>query len=134
MQSTKRRILCVDDNDDTCFMLTHLLATEGYEATSVSSVTEALELAQKEAFNLYIIDQWFAQSSGTNLCRRLREFDPFTPIIIYSGTALDSDREGALQAGASAFVAKPHLEELIKTIRHFFLGAFEAKAAKSNGQ
>jgi CheY-like chemotaxis protein len=128
MQSTKRRILCVDDNDDTCFMLMHLLAQEGYEARSVGSVTEALELARKEAFNLYIIDQWFAQSSGTNLCRRIREFDPNTPIIIYSGTALDSDREGALQVGASAFVAKPHIEKLVATIKHFFTGAFEARA------
>ena len=128
MQSTKRRVLCVDDNDDTCFLLIHLLDLQGYEAKSVATVPEALEAAQKESFNLYIIDQWFAQSSGTNLCRRIREFDPHTPIIIYSGTALDSDREGALQAGASAFIAKPHIEELVDTIRHFFTGAFEAKA------
>ena len=128
MQSTKRRILCVDDNDDTCVMLTHLLDLQGYEATSVSSVPEALEVAQKESFNLYIIDQWFGQSSGTNLCRRIREFDPHTPIIIYSGTALDSDREGAMQAGASTFVAKPHLEDLVTSIRHFFTGAFDARA------
>ena len=128
MQSTKRHILCVDDNDDTCLMLTHLLDLQGYEARSVSSVPDALELAQKESFNLYIIDQWFAQSSGTNLCRRIREFDPNTPIIIYSGTALDSDREGALQAGASAFIAKPHIEELVDAVRHFFIGAFEESA------
>ena len=128
MQSTKRRILCVDDNEDTCLMLTHLLDLQGYEARSVSSVPEALELAQKESFNLYIIDQWFAQSSGTNLCRRVREFDPCTPIIIYSGAALDSDREGALQAGASVFVAKPYIEELVDAVRHFFTGAFEASA------
>ena len=128
MQSTKRRILCVDDNDDTCLMLTHLLDLQGYEARSLASVPEALELAQKESFNLYIIDQWFAQSSGTNLCRRIREFDPHTPIIIYSGTALDSDREGAMQAGASAFVAKPQIEELVAAVRHFFTGVFEAKA------
>jgi CheY-like chemotaxis protein len=128
MQSTKRRILCVDDNDDTCLMLTHLLDLQGYEAKSASSIAEALDSARKESFNLYIIDQWFAQSSGTNLCRRLREFDPHTPIIIYSGTALDSDRECALQAGASAFVAKPQIGELVETVRHFFTRAFEATA------
>lgn len=128
MQSTKRHILCVDDNADTCLMLTHLLDLQGYEAKSVSSIAEALDSARKESFNLYIIDQWFAQSSGTNLCRRLREFDPHTPIIIYSGTALDSDREGALQAGASAFIAKPRIEELVDTVRHFLMRAFEVTA------
>ena len=128
MHSTKRRILCVDDNDDTCLMLTHLLDLQGYEAQAASSISEALESARKESFNLYIIDQWFVHSSGTNLCRRLREFDPNTPIIIYSGSALDSDREGAMQAGASAFVSKPHIEELVDSIRHFFTGAFEVSA------
>jgi CheY-like chemotaxis protein len=128
MQSTKRHILCVDDNEDTCLILTHLFDLQGYETKSVRNIAEALESARKESFNLYIIDQWFNQSSGTNLCRQIREFDHHTPIIIYSGAVLDSDREGAMQAGASAFVAKPHIEELVETVRYFFRGVFEASA------
>jgi two-component system OmpR family response regulator len=116
MQPTKRRILCVDDDEDTCFMLAHLLEQENYEVTTIRDVSEALELAQNESFNLYILDEWFPQEAGLGLCRKVREFDPHTPIIFYSGAAFDSDKDEALYVGAQAFVAKPYVEELIRTV------------------
>lgn len=116
MQPTKRRILCVDDDDDTCFMLTHLLGRENYEVTTIQTVSEALELARNESFNLYVLDEWFPKDAGVRLCRKIREFDPNTPIIFYSGAAFESDRQEALYAGAQAFVAKPYVDELIETV------------------
>lgn len=116
MQPTQRRILCVDDDEDTCFMLTHLLGQENYEVKTVSVVSEALQLAQNESFNLYVLDEWFPTDAGLGLCRKIREFDPHTPIIFYSGAAFESDREESLYAGAQAFVAKPYVEELIETV------------------
>jgi DNA-binding response OmpR family regulator len=117
MQPKKRRILCVDDEEDTCFLLTTLLEREGFEAKSVKSVEQALELSRRDSFNLYILDAWFSQGSGTGLCRKIREFDPHTPIIVYSGAAFESDKEEALHAGANAFVAKPEIEELLETVK-----------------
>ena len=117
MTPTKRRILCVDDDEDTCVLLTALLEREGFEANSVKSVEEALELSRRDSFNLYILDAWFSQGSGTGLCRQIREFDPHTPIIVYSGAAFESDKEEALHAGANAFVAKPKIEELLETVK-----------------
>ena len=116
MQPTKRRILCAEDDEDTCFMLTHLLEQENYEVRTARTVSEALELARVESFNLYILDEWFPREAGLGLCRKIREFDPHTPIIFYSGAAFDSDKEEALYAGAQAFVAKPYVEKLVETI------------------
>jgi DNA-binding response OmpR family regulator len=117
MQPKKRRILCVDDNEDTCFLLTTLLEREGFETKSIKNVEQALELSRRDSFNLYILDAWFSQGSGTGLCRKIREFDPHTPIIVYSGAAFESDKEEVLHAGANAFVAKPEIEELMETIK-----------------
>lgn len=116
MQPTKRRILCVDDEEDTCSMLVMLLGQENYEVSAVKTVSEALELARNESFNLYILDEWFPREAGLGLCRKIREFDRHTPIIFYSGAAFDSDKEEALYAGAQAFVAKPYVEELLETV------------------
>lgn len=113
---TKQRILCVDDNEDNCFMLTNLLGREGYEVESAESVEKALEFAHQDTFNLYVLDSWLSRGSGTDLCQKIREFDSQTPIIFYSGAAYESDRQEALQAGANAFVAKPHIEELLQTV------------------
>ena len=116
MHPAKRRILCVDDDEDTCFMLTHLLKQENYETKTARTISEALEMARSESFNLYILDEWFPREAGVGLCRKIREFDPHTPIIFYSGAAFDSDRAEALYAGAQAFVAKPYVDELIATV------------------
>jgi DNA-binding response OmpR family regulator len=116
MHPAKRRILCVDDDEDTCFMLTHLLKQENYEIKTVGTVSEALEMARSESFNLYILDEWFPREAGVGLCRKIREFDPHTPIIFYSGAAFDSDRTEALHAGAQAFVAKPYVDKLITAV------------------
>ena len=118
MQPTKRRILCAEDDEDTCFMLTHLLEQENYEVKAARTVSDALQFARTESFNLYILDEWFPREAGLGLCRKIREFDPNTPIIFYSGAAFNSDREEALYAGAQAFVAKPCIEELLKTVHH----------------
>jgi DNA-binding response OmpR family regulator len=121
MQPTKRRILCVDDDEDTCLMLSYLLRQENYEVKTVKTVSEALQLARNESFNLYILDEWFPKEAGLGLCRKIREFDPHTPVIFYSGAAFDSDKEEALYAGAQAFVAKPYVDELIEAV-HRLLG------------
>lgn len=129
MQPTKRRILCAEDDEDTCFMLTHLLEQENYEVRTVKTVSEALEVARSESFNLYILDEWFPIEAGLGLCRKIREFDPHTPIIFYSGAAFDSDKEEALYAGAQAFVAKPYVEKLIATVHRLLTDQQETTAS-----
>jgi CheY-like chemotaxis protein len=116
MSSPKRRILCADDDRDTCQMLTHLLASENYEPQAIMNVEAALTLAQRQSFNLYILDARFPDGKGLSLCSQIRQFDPHTPIIIYSGAVYDSDREEAERAGATAFVPKPDVDLLIETV------------------
>lgn len=129
MSPLKRRILCVDDDDDTCFMLTHLLEREGYAVNTCVTVDEALKLAQRESFNLYILDERFPRGAGTNLCRKIREFDPNTPIIIYSGAVFETQQQEALHAGANSFVSKPEIDKLIGTIRRLL--SFEAESTSA---
>jgi len=45
--------------------------------------------------------------SGLELCRRIRELDPQTPIVFYSGAAFERDRKKALECGASDYIVKP---------------------------
>ena len=126
MPPLKRRILCVDDDQDTCFMLSHLLGREGYEVKTSASVEAALKLARHESFNLYILDEWFPEGAGTSLCRKIREFDPNTPIIIYSGAVFETEQQEALHAGADSFVSKPEIDKLIETIRRLL--SFETES------
>jgi CheY-like chemotaxis protein len=119
MESTKRHILCVEDDEETSYLLVQFLRQRGYDAQSAESAEEALALAHHESFSLYIIDSWLPAEGGTSLCRMLREFDPYTPIIIYSGLALEADGQEALHAGANVLVAKPDVKNLLEAVRSF---------------
>lgn len=117
MEHINKRILCVEDDDETRHLLVRFLDRHGYETLAVETAQEALELAHHHSFNLYVIDSWLPAEGGTSLCRMLREFDPHTPIIIYSGLALEADGQEALHAGANTLVAKPEVEKLLEVVQ-----------------
>lgn len=119
MSLSKRRILCVEDHGDTRSMLTHLLEREGYYVIAAEDATLGLALAQMQTFDLLILDVWLPDENGDKLCRKVRQFDHYTPIIFYSGTVRESDRENFLQIEADAFVAKPNIDELLERVRYF---------------
>ena len=119
MPEARRRILCVEDHDDTRSMLTLLLEREGYYVIAVESATMGLALAQTQTFDLLILDVWLPDDDGLKLCLRVREFDHYTPIVIYTGAARESDRMAAVAAEADAFVAKPDVNKLLETVKYF---------------
>ena len=113
-----RRVLCVDDDEDTCSMLCGLLGLIDCEAAKAANAAEALTLIAGQRFDLYLLDNWLPGGSGVELCREIRRSDPSTPIVFYSGAGLDSEREEALEAGAQAYLVKPgDAAALVETVR-----------------
>jgi DNA-binding response OmpR family regulator len=113
-----KRILCVDDDADTCSMLTGLLGLVDCHAATAATAAEALELIARGRFDLYLLDNWLPGGSGVELCREIRRSDPSTPIVFYSGAALESEREEALRAGAQTYLVKPgDVAVLVETVR-----------------
>lgn len=116
LSQPQKRILCVEDNEDIAFLLFTVLKREGFHAVIANTATAALMLAGREEFDLYVLDLTFGGESGLDLCLKLREAHPDTPVIFYSAAAFDSDREAALRAGACAYVTKPGTDELLKAV------------------
>lgn len=116
-----KRILCVDDNADTCELLTTMLGRSDLEAVSAPGVDEALRLMEGERFSLYIVDGQMPEVSGLTPCERIRAADAHTPIVIFSGHAAERDIEAGMRAGANAYVVKPDLMELFSTVKRLLL-------------
>jgi DNA-binding response OmpR family regulator len=115
-----RRVLCVEDDEETCKMLSGLLGLINCETITATTATEALQKIAAERFDLYLLDNWLPGGSGVELCRKIRETDSSTPIVFYSGAALPSEREEALVAGAQAYLIKPHdVATLVETVKNF---------------
>lgn len=116
-RSPKPRILCTEDDADTREVLCLLLEMEGFEVTCVEDSMQALSLAQSQRFDLYLLDTWLPGMDGDHLCQKLREFDPTTPILFYSGASTPKDKARAMGAGAQGYVIKPDLDHLTAEIR-----------------
>lgn len=116
MTPTRCRVLCVDDNEDTSFMLRTLLGATGYEVETAAGVAEALERARDESFDLFVIDNRYPDGTGAELCRALRQARPATGVIFYTGAAYAADRQQGLAAGADAYIVKPAITELLDAV------------------
>lgn len=107
MKHTRARILYVDDHQDTRLMLMFLLEMDGYGVMTAGSIAEALKLACETQFDIYILDQNLPDGSGTELCTRLREFDPHTPVLYYTAVAGKQSRTAALNECGDEYLEKP---------------------------
>lgn len=113
----KKRILYVDDNSDSRFVVTTILELSGYEIVTAKTAAEGLSLARTEPFDLFLLDNKLPGASGLELCWQIRAFDPHTPILFYSGASREIDKRLARQAGAQGFLIKPiGAEELVRHI------------------
>jgi CheY-like chemotaxis protein len=55
--------------------------------------------------------------SGLHLCEDIRRVDLVTPVVFFSGRALDAEREAGRRAGVNAYVLKPDVSELVSTVK-----------------
>ena len=112
----RSRVLFVDDDEDACEILKLLMRSCGIDATCAQSAVEAWPLIRGQGFDLVVLDGWLPGIDGFEFCRQIREFDSDTPILFYSGAAYDADKQKGIAAGANAYVTKPDVDALIKTI------------------
>jgi DNA-binding NtrC family response regulator len=119
MSDFKCRILYVDDHDDSAAMLKLVLADVDYEVESARTVKQALEMASTIEFDLYVVDKRLPDGSGLELLTQLNKLTPGIPSIVYTGDVYEVHREQAMAAGAHAFVCKPDIDTLIKTVHSF---------------
>ena len=132
MKSSVGNILYIEDDEDTRELVTYVLARSNYKVVPVKSYDEALLLARGNRFDLYLIDNWMAGGSGIDLCKKLREFNPWTPILFYSGAAFERDKQQAFAAGAQAYLVKPAgNDELIEEVSRLISAAKGAPLAMS---
>lgn len=118
MNTEKRKILIVDDEEDLCEILEYNLTNEGYAATSVHSAEEALSL-QLDAYDLLILDVMMGPVSGFRLTEILRkELDNEVPVIFLTARDTEDDLLSGFGLGADDYITKPFsVNELIARVK-----------------
>jgi CheY-like chemotaxis protein len=123
MPYPRRRVLCAEPHEDTCRLITILLEQQGHEVVSAKTIHECVSLAGEGGFDLYMLDDDYIDGTSLQLCRKLRQMTPETPILFFSSQAFKRDRERALEAGAYAYLIKPDdLFDIVQTVNSILLG------------
>jgi len=107
-------------------MLSTLLGYSRIETQFANSAAQALSAMQVQRFDMYLLEAWLPGINGFELCGRMREADPATPILFFSSAAYESDKVKGLEAGADDYVSKPRIEALLGSIANYLP---QAKAA-----
>ena len=105
-----KHILVVEDQEDNRQILHDLLGHAGYELAEARSGKEALAVVAAWRPDLILMDMQLPKISGIEATRRLRAeaATAAIPIIAVTSFALSGDDLKAIEAGATAYLAKPY--------------------------
>jgi diguanylate cyclase (GGDEF)-like protein len=111
------RVLIVDDDEAVRNTMNEYIQTAGYPSETVSCAEEALELMEKDNFQVVITDIILPSMGGLELTKTIKE-NKDADVIVMTGYSDDYSYEEAINIGASDFVIKPvRLEELLLRLK-----------------
>jgi Response regulators consisting of a CheY-like receiver domain and a winged-helix DNA-binding domain len=102
----RAHILVVDDERAIADLVVNLLVAEGMDALACYSGQAALDLVNRESFDLAIIDIMMPGIDGFELCVRLRQKSDI-PVIFLSAKDEEADQVVGFTLGAEDYVTKP---------------------------
>ena len=114
-----KKILIAEDNDSNYILMTYILK-KYYQLERAKNGQEAVEMAEKNAYDLVLMDIKMPIMNGLEATKAIRAALPDLPIIALTANAFDSDRQLALEAGCNDFLSKPVSSDLcLQTIKKF---------------
>jgi two-component system OmpR family response regulator len=117
METSRPRVLVVDDEPDMVALLQDVLRRAGFEADGVGSGDEARRAMAANAYTLMLLDLRLKAEDGLTLARQMRNGSGI-PIIMISGSSDETDRVLLLELAADDFLIKPFSSrELIARVR-----------------
>ena len=112
------RILLVEDERKVASFVARALRENAYAVDSAGTGEDGLRLALENPYDAILLDVRLPGMSGIELCRKLRQAEIQSPILMLTARSLVEQRVEGLDAGADDYVVKPFgSEELMARIR-----------------
>jgi len=118
---TRKKILIVEDNTDLATILSLHLSDMDFDVKHVADGHKGIALLQNESFDLVILDLMLPGIDGLEICRRIRNQNHYTPVLMLTSKSSEFDRVLGLEIGADDYVTKPFsIREVIARIKALF--------------
>ncbi|MCB2181731.1 MAG: response regulator transcription factor [Desulfobulbaceae bacterium] len=112
------RILIIEDNTDLAKVLQMHLQDLAFEVDLAHDGVAGLTRAEAGSYDLIILDLMLPGLDGIEICRRIRQKGPYTPILMLTSKSSELDRILGLEIGADDYVTKPFsIQELMARVK-----------------
>jgi len=114
---SKMRILIVEDEKKIADSLRKNFNDEGFDTKVCFDGSDALEVISKEKFDLILLDWRLPEITGVEVCKRIRNANNRTPVILLTALSNISNKVEALNCGADDYITKPFsFEEVLARV------------------
>lgn len=123
----KIKILLVDDEIDFLNAISERLALKDFDVIAASNGKDAIASAEKELFDVAVVDFQMPGMDGTQVLKLLKERHKYLEIIMLTGHATIDSAVESTKLGAFKYLEKPYdFEKLVEVIKE----AYEARLTK----
>jgi len=111
---TKGRILLAEDDDHLRELVKDALEDEEYLVTDCTNGQEAIDIFDKNKFDICLLDIMMPVKDGFTVAKKIRQQSDVIPILFISTKALIEDKIEGYQKGADDYIVKPfNMKELL---------------------
>jgi two-component system, OmpR family, alkaline phosphatase synthesis response regulator PhoP len=114
-------VLLIEDDNNIVELLTIHLNDLGCEVMAVNNGQQGLAASRERLYDLIILDIMLPGLNGMEICRKIRQTDRRTPILILSAKSEEIDKVVGLETGADDYLTKPFsVREFIARVKVIF--------------
>ena len=118
---SEKKILIIEDHTDLANILSLNLSDLDYKVTHADDGLKGLNYLENESFDLVVLDLMLPGMDGLEICRRIRNQNNYTPVLMLTSKSSEIDRVLGLEMGADDYVTKPFsVRELMARIKALF--------------
>ena len=101
------KLLWVDDEIELLTAHILFLRKKGYDVTTVSNGTDAIEQCQQQTFDLVLLDEMMPGLSGLETLQVIKESQPSTPIVMVTKSEEENIMDQAIGSKIADYLIKP---------------------------
>ncbi len=107
-QDGKLKALIVDDNKLNLLVADKMLSKENFICTTIDNGFDAIDLAKENHYDIILMDINMPKLNGIGTTKKIREFDPKTPIIALTAVDVTQLNRQIIHAGLNDYILKPY--------------------------
>ena len=115
-----KKIMIIDDEQSSLFLLKAILTTAGYTVITESQSTKALATIQEQKPDLVLMDIVMPEINGVELAQKIHEDAALKNVHVFAFTGMPVLNEHNEKYFEKVIIKPYHMETLIKEINAFF--------------